>query len=134
MLKSAQGPFRVLPEYSIFAPGIEAEAVQVALNLSNVIAPKGRYAQVEETIPESEGSLHKLVPGCLIDTPIRPQSPLLLESTDYSGCLLPVVGLPGLRLKALARIPKIAQPFLDIADGETPVTRLYRFQPLALLA
>jgi hypothetical protein len=76
---------RVVAEDPVLTPGVEAERVQPALQLEDVVAAHHRAAPVEEAVAEAVAALDQGRPGLAADDPVDPQPSRLLKRTDRAG-------------------------------------------------
>ena len=70
---------RVVAEDAVFPAGVEAEPVQAALELGDVVAAQHRAAAVEQAVAEAVPALDHRRPGLRAADAVDPQAPGLLE-------------------------------------------------------
>ncbi len=78
-LELDQGARRVVAEDAVFAPGVEAEPVQSALQLGDVVASEHRTGPVEESVAEAPTALDHRGPGLRAADAVDAQATALLE-------------------------------------------------------
>ena len=76
---STSAPVGVVAEDAVLAAGVEAERVQAALELGDVVAAQHRPAAVEQAVAEAEAALDQRRPGLRPADAVDPQPAVVLE-------------------------------------------------------
>jgi hypothetical protein len=66
-------------ENAVFAPGVEAEGVEAALKLRDIVAPEHRLTEIHHAIAEGEAALHERGPRLRTAEAVDEKTTLLLE-------------------------------------------------------
>ena len=111
-LEIHQRPKRIGPEDSIDLAGVEAERVEAALQVGDIIAADHGSAVVEHAITEAEAGSNQGSPGVGSNDPVGGKTALTLEPLHCGKCSgLEAAASIGGRAEAEGR-----QPVLDVAD------------------
>ena len=81
-LEVQHGALDLVVVHAALGSGVEAEQVELDLELEDVVAAERRFAQVEQAVAERVAGLHHLAPGVGADPPVGEQAALLLERED----------------------------------------------------
>ena len=68
--------------HAALRPGVEAQQVELDLELQHVVAAERRLAQVEQAVAERVAGLDELAPRVGAHAPVGEQAALLLERED----------------------------------------------------
>ena len=69
-------------EDAVLAPGVEAERVEAALEVVDVVAAQHRRREVEQAVAEAEAALDQRAPGLGSADAVDAQAALRLELAD----------------------------------------------------
>ena len=112
-LELDQRPGGVVAEDAVLATGVEAEPVEAALQLADVVAPEHRPAAVEQSVAEAVAALHDRRPRLGPADAVDPQAAGLLEGAH--GLLGRVGERAGFDPGHL--VTERAEADLEVADG-----------------
>ena len=112
-LEVEDGALDLLVVHAALRPGVEAEQVELDLELQHVVAAERRLAQVEQAVAQGVAGLHQLAPGVGAHAPVGEQPALLLEREhgDLGAGAEEAVDALSAQLEALP-----AQAGLDVED------------------
>ena len=112
-LEVEHGALDLLVVHAALRPGVEAQQVELDLELQHVVAAERRLAQVEQAVAERVAGLDELAPGVGAHAPVGEQAALLLEREDGGLGVRPEEAVHAFSAQ-LEALP--AQAGLDVED------------------